>query len=195
MTSEPWIAEKVERRAVARIKLNPKNARKHSAEQVGQIGEAIKRFGFTRPLLIDGDDMIIAGEGRFLGAKAVGWKDVPVVVCPPSWSDEDKRLYALADNKIGLNSEWDQAALSFEIGDLGDMGMDLSIAGFSDAEVAKATREEKSEVKEVETDTVDDRFWISIRGPLAEQARVIDAIKAAIGQPGEIEIDLGTVMF
>lgn len=122
--------------AVSVEKLIPyaRNARKHSDEQVAQIAASIREFGFNAPVLIDAEDGIIAGHGRVLAARKLGLTEVPCVRLS-HLSDTQKRAYILADNKLALNSDWDQEMLGIEIKGLSEIGMDLTISGFSSAEI------------------------------------------------------------
>ena len=82
-----------------------RNARTHSDEQVDQIANSIKEFGFNNPVLIDNDNGIIAGHGRVMAADNLGFKDVPCIRLK-HLSDEQKRAYILIDNKLALNAGW-----------------------------------------------------------------------------------------
>lgn len=113
-----------------------RNARTHSEAQVEQIAESIKDFGFTLPLLIDGEGGIIAGHGRVLAAKKLGIEKVPTI-CIDYLTDAQKRAYIIADNKLALNAGWDEELLALELGELQDLGFDLSLTGFDDDELAK----------------------------------------------------------
>lgn len=113
------------------LKPNVRNARLHTPEQIDDIAKSIKRFGFTIPLLIDEDGLVIAGHGRLLAANKLEIAEVPVIIAR-GWSDAQKRAYALADNRIAENSSWDVNALRVEIFELskeedfdaGDLGFD-----------------------------------------------------------------------
>ena len=113
-----------------------RNARTHSPEQVAQIVASIQEFGFTNPLLVDGADGILAGHGRLAAAKDMGLADVPVIVLD-HLSDEQRKAYILADNKLALNAGWDEELLRMELGDLQLADFDLSLIGFSDEELAE----------------------------------------------------------
>src|SRR3990167_6932811 len=117
--------------------LNPyeKNARTHSDEQVEQIAASIRKFGFTNPILVDGEKGIIAGHGRLLAAKKIGMTDVPVVELS-HLSPAEKRAYIIADNKLALNAGWDEALLAAEIAALRGDDFDVSVLGFTDDELA-----------------------------------------------------------
>ena len=112
-----------------------KNARTHDEAHVAQIAASIRAFGWTNPLLVDGDNGVIAGHGRLLAARKLGMATVPVIELD-GLSDAEKRAYILADNKIALNAGWDTELLALEIGDLGALGFDLSLTGFGDEEIA-----------------------------------------------------------
>lgn len=112
-----------------------KNARTHSAEQVAQIAASIRSFGFTQPVLVDGDGVIVAGHGRVMGAREAGLAEVPTIRV--DWlTDAQRRAYILADNKIALNSGWDEALLSAEMKELSGLGVDMSAIGFDEDELA-----------------------------------------------------------
>ncbi|WP_210192232.1 ParB/Srx family N-terminal domain-containing protein, partial [Bradyrhizobium japonicum] len=70
---------KIEYRLLGSLKLNPRNARLHSDNQVAEIARSISRFGFLNPLLVDSDGTIIAGEGRYLAARKLGLLEAPVI--------------------------------------------------------------------------------------------------------------------
>ena len=126
----------VKYRKLAELKPYIQNARTHSKEQIAQIADSIKRFGFTNPVLLDGTGGIIAGHGRLMAAQKMGLADVPTIELS-GLSEADKRAYILADNKLALNAGWDVDMLKLEFAELTELGVDLSITGFSDAEVAK----------------------------------------------------------
>lgn len=112
-----------------------RNSRTHSAEQVSQIAASIREFGWTNPVLIDGENGIIAGHGRVLAAHKLGETQVPTIELS-HMSDTQKRAYIIADNKLALNAGWDSEMLALEIGDLKDAGFDLGLTGFSHDEIA-----------------------------------------------------------
>jgi DNA modification methylase len=111
-----------------------KNSRTHSDEQVAQIAASIKEWGWTTPVLIDPDGMIVAGHGRILAARKLGIADIPVVVAD-GWTDAQKRAYVIADNKLALNAGWDDELLRIELGELGELGFDLDLIGFDAGEL------------------------------------------------------------
>lgn len=107
-----------------------RNARTHSDEQIAQLAGSIREFGWTNPILVDGENGLIAGHGRLLAARKLGFETVPVIELA-HMTEAQKRAYILADNKLALNAGWDNELLSLELGDLQLDGMDLSLVGFS----------------------------------------------------------------
>jgi DNA modification methylase len=113
-----------------------RNARTHSKKQVDQIAASIAAFGFTNPILIDGEARVIAGHGRLRAAKALGLTQVPTILLP-HLSEAQTRALRLADNKIALNAGWDLDLLKVELGELAalDVEIDVSLTGFSPGEI------------------------------------------------------------
>jgi len=129
----------IEQRDPTKLKPHPKNSRFHSDIQLKQLAASLRRFGITKPILIDDDDMILAGHATTLAAIECKLAQVPVVVAR-DWSDEQKRAYLIADNRLGEKSTWDSALLALEIGALRPIGDDLASMGFTDKDVAAALK-------------------------------------------------------
>jgi DNA modification methylase len=106
-----------------------RNTRTHSDAQIAQVAASISEFGFTNPVLIDGDGGIIAGHGRALAAKKIGMAEVPCIRLG-HLSDAQKRAYVIADNKLALNAGWDEKMLALEFKDLQGLDFDLALTGF-----------------------------------------------------------------
>ena len=111
-----------------------KNSRTHSDAQVAQIAASIKEFGWTNPILVDGDKGIIAGHGRLMAARKLGLDQVPVIELK-DMTPSQKKAYIIADNQLALNSGWDTSLLSIELNELKDEDFDLSLLGFDDKEL------------------------------------------------------------
>lgn len=128
--------QKISIRYLDRSKLKPfeRNVMIHSDAQVAQIAASIEEFGWTNPVLVDEQQEIIAGHGRIAAAERLGIDEVPVIVLA-GLSDEQKRAYRLADNKIPLNAGWDDELLKLEFAELLDSGFDISLTGFSKLEI------------------------------------------------------------
>ena len=126
----------IEQVPVSDLRPNPRNARVHSSKQLHQIKASIEEFGFNNPVLIDKDNVIIAGHGRVEAARLLGLETVPVLRIE-HLTDEQKRMFALADNKIALNASWDIEMLRQDVVELSalDLDLDLEITGFETAEI------------------------------------------------------------
>ncbi len=128
------LPEKITHRSISELIPYAKNARTHSDEQVAQIAASIREFGFTNPVLLDGDNGIIAGHGRVAAARKLGLDVVPCIDLA-HLNDTQRRAYILADNKLAMNAGWDTDMLGLELGELNGEGFDLSLIGFSDLEL------------------------------------------------------------
>lgn len=111
-----------------------RNARTHSDSQVAQIAGSIAEFGFVNPVLIGGDNIIIAGHGRVMAAKKLGLKTVPTIKLD-HLSENQRRALVIADNKIAENAGWDEELLRLELQNLADEDFDLDLLGFDDVEL------------------------------------------------------------
>lgn len=137
-------ADKVEQWPIDKLIPYAKNSRTHSDEQVAQIASSIKEWGFTTAVLVDESGSIIAGHGRLMAARKLGMASLPVMVAT-GWTDAQKRAYVIADNKLALNAGWDESMLNLELGDLQDMGFDISLTGFGKNELAELMAEDPTE--------------------------------------------------
>jgi DNA modification methylase len=122
---------KIETRLVADIIPYAANSRTHSDAQIAQIAASIKEFGWTNPILVSGDDSIIAGHGRLMAARKLGMEEVPVIVLD-HLSKSQQRALVIADNQLALNAGWNMDMLKAEIEDLQLDDFDLNILGFDD---------------------------------------------------------------
>ena len=124
--------------SVRKLRPNKRNARTHPQKQIRQIENSYRRFGWTNPIIIDENNAILAGHGRYQAALQLGLREVPVIVVA-GLSDAEKRALALADNKIAANAGWDRQLLAEELSDLAkllpDCNLDLEITGFEPAEI------------------------------------------------------------
>ena len=111
-----------------------RNSRTHSDAQVAQIAASVREFGWTNPVLVDGENGIIAGHGRVLAARKLGMDEVPCIELA-GLSDTQRRAYIIADNKLALNGGWDEDMLRIELEELGEIGFDLDLIGFTDEEI------------------------------------------------------------
>ena len=111
-----------------------RNARTHDAAQVEKIAASMLEFGFTNPILVDANDTIIAGHGRVLAARKLGMEEVPCIELA-GLTDTQRRAYIIADNKLALNGGWSEDMLKIELEELGELGFDLDLIGFTDEEI------------------------------------------------------------
>jgi DNA modification methylase len=111
-----------------------RNSRTHSGDQVAQIAASIKEFGWTNPVLVDGENGIIAGHGRVMAARKLGLASVPCIEIG-DMTEAQKRAYVIADNKLAENAGWDDELLALEIADLKNEGFDVDLLGFDAAEL------------------------------------------------------------
>jgi DNA modification methylase len=124
-----------------------RNARTHSEAQVALIAGSIREYGFTNPVLVDGDNGIIAGHGRVMAARMLGLARVPVIELA-HLTETQRRAYILADNKLAEQAGWDKALLALELGDLQDMAVDLASLGFEVGELEALLRSGDADPRE-----------------------------------------------
>ena len=111
-----------------------KNSRTHSDEQIAQIASSIKEFGWTNPILVDGENGIIAGHGRLMAARKLDYKEVPTIELK-DLTETQRKAYIIADNRLALNAGWDNEMLTIELNDLLADGFALEILGFDTKEL------------------------------------------------------------
>ena len=122
-------------RRVTELKPYIRNPRDYSDEQIGQVVASIEEFGWTAPILVDGEDGVIAGHRRLLAAERMGMDFVPTIELA-GLSEEQRRAYVIADNQLTINGGWDDKLLAEEVQALAAGGFDTSLLGFSDDETA-----------------------------------------------------------
>jgi DNA modification methylase len=121
-----------------------RNSRTHSDEQVSKIAASIKEFGFLNPVIVDGENGIIAGHGRVMAAQKLGMETVPVIEAS-HLTDAQRRAYVIADNRLALDAGWDDEMLRVEFAELADLGFDLELTGFELDEIDALQIEEVEE--------------------------------------------------
>lgn len=192
-TGAPVITDQV--RKLSELIADPRNARRHSEAQISQIMQSIDRFGFVEKIAIRPDGQIIAGHARVEALKRVdpGADNIEVRVVA-GLSESAYKALGLALNRIPENSQWDDDILRDILGEIQNEGEDLIGLGFSPNELNKRLAEpDDLEVKEIETGPVDDEFWISIRGPLKEQAHALKALQEAMKPYSGVTVEQGTI--
>lgn len=127
-------AHKIEQIEVEKLIPYARNSRTHNDAQVAQIASSIKEFGFNNPVLVGSDNDIIAGHGRVLAARKLELTNIPCIRLG-HLTENQKKAYVIADNRIALNAGWDEEMLKIELADLKETEIDLSLLGFSEAEL------------------------------------------------------------
>lgn len=127
-------AEKIEVIGIEKLIPYAKNSRTHSDEQVAQIAASIKEFGFNNPVLVDKDDVIIAGHGRVMAARKCGLMEVPCIRLG-HLTETQRKAYVIADNRLALNAGWDNELLTIELNELLADDFALDILGFNSDEL------------------------------------------------------------
>lgn len=121
---------KVENRSIDDIKESNYNSRIHSEAQIEKIAASMEEFGFLNPIIIDEEDEIIAGHGRFLAAKHLNLEEVPTIRLT-HLTDDKKRAFIIADNKIALSGEWDYDMLKEEFDEIIKSELSIDLLGFN----------------------------------------------------------------
>jgi len=111
-----------------------RNSRTHSPQQVDKIAASIKEFGFLNPIIVDGENGIIAGHGRVMAAQKLRLSDLPVIEAS-HLTEAQRRAYVIADNRLALDAGWDNDMLKVELQDLNAAGFDLTLTGFDLGEI------------------------------------------------------------
>jgi DNA modification methylase len=130
----------VERWQIDRLIPYIRNARTHTEEQIAQVAASIVEFGWTNPILVGADGVIIAGHARLLAARKLGMSEVPVIVLD-HLTETQRRALVLADNRLALNAGWDEEMVKVELASLQEDGFDLDIVGFTDEEIEDLLRD------------------------------------------------------
>jgi len=134
--SSPSLHLAVVYRRVETLKLDPANPRLHSKKQTRQIASSIATFGFNVPILIDREDNVIAGNGRLLACRELGWSEVPTL-CLDHLTAAQARAFMIADNRLTEIAIWDDRLLAEQLRDLSLSGLDfdLEVTGFEMGEI------------------------------------------------------------
>ena len=135
---------KIEQVPLEELKAYEGNSRTHTNDQIRQVADSIKEFGFTNPILIDDEGTIIAGHGRWAAAKKLNLEKVPCIKLG-HLNEAQRRAYVIADNKLALNASWDEAKLKEEIEAIIDSDLNTGLTGFNERELDKLLHEKKEE--------------------------------------------------
>lgn len=137
---EDWPVWKVERRRLDDLKDHERNSKTHTDEQIKDIAASMLEWGWTIAMLVDEDDVILAGHARRRSAKLNGWTHGPVIVAA-GWTDAQKRAYIIADNKLTENGGWNRELMAAEYLMLQEAQFNTSLLGLSQKETDRLLRE------------------------------------------------------
>ncbi len=165
----------IEYRAIDALLPYARNPRTHSPAQIAKIAASIVEFGWTQPILVDGESGIIAGHGRLAAARKLKLVEVPVIELGRLTAAQ-KRAYVIADNRLALDAGWDDELLALELAELSEAGYDLLLTGFDDDELAKML----AELSESDAGDADDGSE-----PNA-QDEVLKSPEQPISRPGDV---------
>ena len=170
------------------------NTRTHSDSQVNQLAASIGEFGFTNPLLIDGERQIIAGHGRFAAATKLQMDEVPCIVLD-HLSEAQRRAYVIADNKLALNAGWDEDLLKLELSALDKIGFDLSVVGFdsdelSDLKIDDDDLDYSGKNKEIDVSGFDDEMIFKLKFIEQDYLKVKEYLKDIADTPEQAILQL-----
>src|SRR5947208_13069188 len=132
--ARPWPADQFERWPIERLIPYANNPRLHSEADLDKIAAAIRKWGWTMPVLVDEEGVLLAGHARIGAAAKLGLKSIPVIVTR-GWSEDEKRAYRLADNQLAARASWDPDLLRDELKALEFADFDLSVIGFEPDEL------------------------------------------------------------
>jgi ParB-like chromosome segregation protein Spo0J len=128
------LADKIVMRPVGALVPYASNSRTHLPAQLEKLARSISEFGFTNPILVDGENGVIAGHARLAVAQKLGLAEVPTIDL--SWlTPAQRQAYIIADNRLAEDAGWDPEMLRLELGDLKELGFDLTLTGFGDIEL------------------------------------------------------------
>lgn len=140
---------KIEKISIDKIKMYENNAKEHPSWQIEKLSETIKKIGYRSPIIVDENNMILAGHGRYMALKKLGYSDVQVVR-HTDLTEEDKKAYMIADNQYTLNTGFNMEILRQEIEELESVDFDTSLLGFNEIEL--------QEIMEIEEELLTDKY-------------------------------------
>lgn len=144
---------KIEKISVTELVPDPNNARIHSEKNLDAIAKSLKRFGQQKPIVIDSDNVVVAGNGTLEAAKSLGFPTLEAVRLPDSFTEEDKKAFAIADNRSAELAEWNQAILAAQLLELEELDFDIAEVGFEKTEPREISAPEEFPSFDEESET------------------------------------------
>ena len=142
----------LEKISIDKIRMYENNAKEHPEWQIEQIKNSIQEFGFNDPIAVDENNTIIEGHGRYLALKELGYTEIEIIRLN-HLTEEQKAAYAIAHNKLTMNTEFDIEKLQYELNKLEVNDFDLSVLGFEQSELDEFLQEEMEELEIEDEDT------------------------------------------
>ena len=121
---------RIETRRVADLSFDPENARSHSPQNLEAIKGSLAEFGQRKPIVLNADGVVVAGNGTLQAAISLGWSEIDTVSVPPDWTPEQVKAFAIADNRTAELAEWNQEVLQKHLADLSEAGFMVETIGF-----------------------------------------------------------------
>jgi hypothetical protein len=152
------------------------NSRTHTEAQVAQIAASIREFGFTNPILLDGESGILAGHGRVMAARLLQLDAVPTIEIS-NLTESQKKAYVIADNKLALNAGWDENLLALEIEELKNQDYDIELLGFSNDELKELNAKLLDGInKEILNEKYTNKIDVPIYKPQGEKPEISELL-------------------
>lgn len=140
---------KIENVSVDVLMFDERNARKHDEKNLKAIAGSLEMFGQRKPIVVTGENVVVAGNGTLEAARSLGWSKIDVVRVPDDWSDDQMKAFALADNKTAELASWNPEVLNAQLRELEASGFDVQEFGFELVEIELEPENLDDEVPEV----------------------------------------------
>lgn len=166
---------------------DPANARRHPDRNLDAIKASLARFGQQKPIVVDADGIVRAGNGTLEAAKALGWQEIAIVRTPLKGSEAT--AYAIADNRTGELAEWDETALAETLRALDSEQFDVASLGFNEEDMPDMEAEiETARVVEskISSRKLPRMAWVLIGVPIDHYARVDKAVRSLAAMEGVV---------
>jgi ParB-like chromosome segregation protein Spo0J len=133
---------------ISDLQLDPENVRKHSEKNLNAIKDSLRKFGQVKPIVINDDLTVVAGNGTLSAARELGWQKIDVIQLPQDWDKNKIKAFAIADNRTAELAEWETELLNIQLEELREHGYKLSDLGFENLKDPDEVIEEFKEIDE-----------------------------------------------